>query len=496
MKSIINIKSLLVASLAMLTLTSCERDFLETDPTTSVSTDLSVATADNMSYVINGMHRNMYVRQNSSQGQNGATGINIFMDVLGEDLIFPTTGNGWFVSMLRWLDPVNANSSNLYYVYNFHYQMIKNANTLINNAEKATGDPVLIERILGEAHAFRGYSYFMLAQVYGKRYVPGTSNTQPGVPLRLDEAFDPIERASVEDVYTQVNKDLAIAADFLQGKARQSKSHFNYNVVKGMMARVALVQGKYPEAAANAKEARQGFPLMSNAAYKQGFNDYANGEWLWGYAIQDDQSDYFGNFMAYMSRNYNSTQIRSAPKVVNKNLFDAFASTDVRTQVIDPTGLHAGLGLPSNYSKFPYTSQKFLSIDNNISLGDVVFMRAAEMYLIEAEALARSGKEAESKVVFALLEKNRNPAYVASAKTGPAYVDEILTSRRLELWGEGFRWLDLKRLGLPLDRTGTNTVDAVTLNLNVVPANHNSWTWLIPQTEINNSKGVVTQNDL
>ena len=480
-----------------MSLTSCEREFLETDPTTSVSTDLSVATADNMSYVINGMHRNMYVRQNSSQGQNGATGVNIYMDVMGEDLVFPSTGNGWFVSMLRWQDAVNPNSSNLYYVYDFYYRMIKNANTLINNADKATGDPELIERVLGEAHAFRGYSYYMLAQVYGKRYVPGTSNTQLGVPLRLDESFDPIARNTVEEVYTQVNEDLATAADYLQGKARQSKSHFNYNVVRGMMARVALTQGNYANAAAYAKEARQGFPLMSNTAYKEGFNDYSNGEWIWGYTIQDDQSDYFGNFMAYMSRNYNSTQIRSAPKVVNNQLFNAFPATDVRTQVIDATGLHASLKLPSNYSKFPYTSQKFLSIDNNISLGDVVFMRAAEMYLIEAEALAKiPGKEAESKAVFALLELNRNPAYTPSASTGAAYVKEILDSRRLELWGEGFRWLDLKRLGLPLDRTGTNSVDAVTLNKNVVPASDPSWTWLIPQTEINNSKGLVTQNEL
>ncbi len=487
---------LLFATFALLSTTSCEREFLETDPTTSVSTDLATATVDNLSYIVNGMHRNMYVRQNSSQGQNGGTGILIYMDVLGDDVIFPSTGNGWYVSTLRWLDNNNPNSGNLYYPYNFYYKQIGNANIVINRAEAATGDEAEKARVLGEAYAFRAYSYFMLAQIYGKRYVPGGNNSQLGVPLRLDESFEAIARATVEEVYSSVNSDLDKAQSLLKGKASSNKSHFNYNVVKGLQARVALTQGKYVEAAAFAKEARDGSSLMSNSAYKAGFNDYTNGEWLWGYRIQEDQSDYFGNFMAYMSRNYNSTQIRGAPKVVNENLFKAFPSTDVRTQVIDPTGQHTALGLPSNYSKFPYTSQKFLSQSVSVSLGDIPFMRAAEMYLIEAEALARSGREQDSKAVFTLLEKNRNPSYVTTSATGAAYLDEIMNSRRLELWGEGFRFLDLKRLNLDLDRRNANFVESVVNNVMFVPSTDPKWTWLIPQSEIDNSKGLVEQNEL
>ena len=203
-----------------------------------------------------------------------------------------------------------------------------------------------------------------------------------------------------------------------------------------------------------------------------------------------------------MSRNYNSTQIRQAPKVVNNLLYSQFPTTDVRTQVIAPTGVHTSLSLSSSYSKYPYTSQKFLSVnttgtvDNNTSLGDIPFMRAAEMYLIEAEALVRDSREPESKIVFNEFTKNRNPSHVGTTKSGAAYIDEILTSRRLELWGEGFRFLDLKRLNLPLDRTGANHVSAVTNNLSMVPAGDKRWTWLIPQAEINASQGLVVQNEL
>lgn len=502
MKFIYN-KIFLILGFSILTvICSCESDYLEKDPTESASELVVTSSLENLDIAINGMHRNMYYRQNNSQGQNGATGIMIFMDVMGEDLIFPSTGNNWYVSVLRWLHTDNANSGDLFYPYDFYYGQIRIANIILKAAPDLTGDQALKEKVMGEAYTFRAYSYFMLTQIYAKRYIEGANNSQLGVPLRLDDSFNPIPRSSVQEVYASINSDLEKAYTLLKGKSRSNKSHFNENVVRGLMARVALVQGKYSEAANYAKEARQGFGLMTNGQYKSGFNDYSNSEWIWGYKPIDATTSYYANFMAYMSRNYNSTQIRRAPKVVNNLLYAKFPSTDVRTQVIDPTGKHPDLPLASTYSRYKYTSQKFISVnasgnvDNNTSLGDVPFMRAAEMYLIEAEALAKDNRVAESKIVFNQFTKNRNPSYTGATTTGQAYIDEILTSRRLELWGEGFRFLDLKRLNLPLDRTGANHVDAVTNNLNMIPADDKRWTWLIPQDEINASKGLVIQNEL
>ncbi|WHF50495.1 RagB/SusD family nutrient uptake outer membrane protein [Chryseobacterium gotjawalense] len=502
------------ASVVLSMVSSCDRDYLETSPTDAVSQEGATQSVANLKTIINGMHRNMYYRQNSSQGQNGATGIMMYMEVMGEDLIFPATGPNWYISTLRWQDNANANSGNLFYPYDFYYGQIRTANIVLKATPVVVGDQADKDKLMGEAYAFRAMSYYMLTQIYGKRYVPGGANTQLGVPLRLDDGYDPIPRSTVEENYTSINNDLIKAFTLLNGKSRSDKSHFNANVVKGLMARVALTQGKYAEAATYAKDARAGFALMDNATYKSGFNNYNVSEWIWGYKPLDSTSDYFGNFMGYMSRNYNSSQIRQAPKVVNNLLFNKFAATDVRTQVIDPTGKHLSLFWEEKngvqvikdafkaYTLVPYTSQKFLSVnasgsvDYSVSLGDIPFMRAAEMYLIEAEALARDNKEAQSKIVFNEFEKNRNPSYVGATTTGQAYIDEILNSRRLELWGEGFRFLDLKRLNLPLDRTGTNQVSVVTNNLLTVPAGDKRWTWLIPQGEIDASKGLVKQNDL
>ncbi|MDR3026581.1 RagB/SusD family nutrient uptake outer membrane protein [Chryseobacterium sp.] len=479
---------------------SCESDYLEADPTTAASEEAAYSSASNLMAIVNGMHRDMYYRQNDSQGQNGQGGIMIMMDALADDLVFPSTGNGWYVSTVRWQDQVNESGSNDFYPYQFYYALIRNANLVIANGPSVpaptAADAATIKTAIGEAYAFRAFCYYMLVQIYGKRYVAGTNNTQLGVPIRLVANEIPLARNTVEEVYTQINKDLDEAASRLAGIARATKSHFNDKVIFGLRARIALTQGNYTTAVTAAQSARAGFPLMDNATYTAGFNNLAgNGEWMWGAIIIADQGDSFSNFGAYMSRNFNSTNIRQAPKAINSKLFLSFPSADVRTKNFDPTGAHTALALPSTYSKFPYTSQKFIAASQGDSRVDVPYMRSAEMYLIEAEALARLGNEAGSKAVFDVFAKNRNPSYTGAATTGAAYITEILNSRRLEFWGEGFRFLDLKRLNQGLDRTGANHSSVVTNNVMTVANTDLRWEFLIPRTEIN-ANPLIVQNPL
>jgi starch-binding outer membrane protein, SusD/RagB family len=76
---------------------------------------------------------------------------------------------------------------------------------------------------------------------------------------------------------------------------------------------------------------------------------------------------------------------------------------------------------------------------------DVIHMRAAEMYLIEAEALARQNKNAEAQNVLYALVSERDPGYVKSTNTRQVLIDEILVQRRIELFLEGHRWFDMLR---------------------------------------------------
>ncbi|WP_322971231.1 RagB/SusD family nutrient uptake outer membrane protein [Faecalibacter sp. LW9] len=485
-----------IVLVSSLTFTSCSEEFLDTLPTDSVTEQTAYATADNLMVAVNGMHRNMYVRQNSSQGQNGYTAQMIYADVLGDDVIFPSQGNGWFVRMMRWLVNNNEASSDLSYPWNFWSGMIKNANYIINYGPNASGDTDLRDKAIGEAYAYRAFSQFQLVQLYGDRYVNGRTNDQLGIVIRTEASDnEPKARATVEETYAQIWADLDKAEQLLAGKTKTNSSHFALDNVLGIKARVALVQQKYNEAAQYAALARTGKSLMTQEQYKEGFNDYANPEWMWGVTILGDQSDFFGNFHAYMSRNYNSTQIRQAPKVVNLKLYNAFPDSDVRKQLIDPTGQHESLNLASTYAKFPYTSEKFVTKnrDNNTALGDVPFMRVAEMYLIEAEAKYFLGDEAGSKAVLTELATARDAAFTGFTTSGQAYLEELYLQRRIELWGEGFRFFDLKRTNSPLNRRDTGAVGTIINNVWEVPANDKKWTWVIPRQELN-SNPLVIQN--
>ena len=229
---------------------------------------------------------------------------------------------------------------------------------------------------------------------------------------------------------------------------------------------------------------------MNGTEYLAGFNDADNPEWMWASKIQNDQGTFFYSYFAFMSSNFSSNATRTNPRSINATLYEQIPATDVRKQLWSPTGVTP----PANGTRYPYTSNKFRVVDPSISVGDVVYMRAAEMYLIEAEALARQGKDTEAQNLLYALVTTRNPSYVKSNSTGQTLINEILLQRRIELWGEGFRFLDLKRTNASLDRTGANHNVAIAVTMSV-PAGDNRWEWLLPQDEINQNS-LAVQNPL
>jgi starch-binding outer membrane protein, SusD/RagB family len=295
-------------------------------------------------------------------------------------------------------------------------------------------------------------------------------------------------------VYTQINLDLDAAITLLSDAVtRRAKSHFNVNVAKGMKARVALTTQDWTTAATNAAEARQTFTLMTNAQYLTGFNDITNSEWMWGSDQLSDQQTFFHSFFAFMSGNFNSTNIRTNPKAINSALYDPVPATDVRKGLWDPTGTNTQFPVPPSGVRKAYMTRKFLAESSSSSVGDVPYMRMAEMYLIEAEARAQLSQDAAAATVLHTLVNNRNPASTMSVNTGQALIDEIRIQRRLELWGEGFRFLDLKRTNSALNRTGANHTQSL-CRIFSVPAGDIQWEYLIPRDELNTNP--MQQNPL
>ena len=106
--------------------------------------------------------------------------------------------------------------------------------------------------------------------------------------------------------------------------------------------------------------------------------------------------------------NFNSTVLRTQPRAINATLWNSIPATDIRKQCRDLTG--ATVPVPPGGARVPYQNKKYLAKSDALSTGDVPYMRAAEMYLIEAEARARQGNNTAAQDALFTLKKNRDAA--------------------------------------------------------------------------------------
>lgn len=488
MKKILNMIACLVVVLG---LAACNSEFLETSPTSSYAEDFVLSSIDNLEAALNGTHKSMVAQYLSRQNIGGYPSMQIAMDCLGEDLVFPAAGNGWWTNTgeVKWTANRNPDAYLTYYPWYLCYKWIGNANMILSAIDEVTGPQGQKDMIKGQALVYRANSLFWLVQLYGDRYVKGGANSGLAACIVTDPQEPKQPLSSVADVYAQIIADLDTAIPLL---SNSSNSYLNYSsktditgaTANGVRARVALVMQdwdnarKYADAAINSGTNR----LMTEEQYKDGFNDASNPEWMWGFQMIADQTLYFYGYMAYMSWNFNSSNIRGCPKCINSKLYDLIPETDVRKELFDPTG--KAWSMPTgSFSKYPYMNRKFAVKDYTSSVADANFMRLGEMYLIAAEAAAMSNNDAAAQQYLYDLNKTRDSGYAKSTKTGADLLEEIYTYRRIELWGEGHRFLDLKRLNRALDRTGANHVPAVA-SVMEVPADDIRWKFSIPQDEI------------
>jgi len=115
------------------------------------------------------------------------------------------------------------------------------------------------------------------------------------------------------------------------------------------------------------------------------------------------------------------------------------------------------------------------------------------LYYIEAEALARSGNEGAARQVLFDITSKRDAAYTKSTKSGADLIDEIILQKRIELWGEGFAWFDLKRLKKGVIRVyeGSNHPAYGKFD---IPAGDNRFLFMIPQTEVDANPDILPNN--
>ncbi len=141
-----------------------------------------------------------------------------------------------------------------------------------------------------------------------------------------------------------------------------------------------------------------------------------------------------------------------------KKLFD---SNDIRSQLFSWDGLPGREGL-LRYAKFKFKSTL---------IADIVYMRAAEMYLIEAESEARNGNVTQAVTVLNQLKAARNAdAYTGSLAQNDV-VKEILIERRKELFGEGFSLSDIIRTQGTVERKPFTDAEGKPIKVQVTTPN-------------------------
>lgn len=484
-----------LAAMMGLALSSCDNDYLDTVPSNAVSENTINNSLENLYIALNGIHKEMVSYESGYQCLGGEAGFMFCRDIEADDITW-TTNNWCQAAYLCWEANRNATSKYNGTLWKFYYQWIMNANKILVGVEQAPKDNVeLYNQIKGEALCVRAWAHFNLVQLYAKRYEAGQDNTQLGVPYRLSPAINEQARNSVEEVYSLINKDLDDACLLLAG-IEPENHHYSEKVAWGLKARVALAMQDYNHAADYAAKSielaeAEGGALMQGKQLMCGFADICTdtNEAMYAARTPDDMSVYFYSFYAYMSWNFSSGAIRQGVKCINADTYDTMSDTDLRRAWFDPTG---EAEVPaSNFMKQSYQNRKFTARSSANAVGDVAFMRLAEMYLTEAEALARAGRDDEAQQVFAKFQVTRDPSYVSKGNTGDALAEEIMNSRRVELWGEGFRFFDLKRLHQPIKR-GRN-FDKVFCSFIEKDADDAGWVWQIPKDETDFNK-LCTKN--
>lgn len=516
-----------------LTATSCSEDYLDTLPTSGVGAGEALGTTENAAKVINGI-ADIMKTQHGYFGQGFCGENNIisqYENYCSQDYLYNIYASGWSVIMNQ---QYHDRTSSIYcaYAWYYYYTIIGNANTLIANIDNATGSEEEKAFIKAQALTYRAYGYEKLLHYYAVRWKDSNNGSADGVVLRLDETTGDIPMSSQLEVYNQIYKDCQDAITLYEqsGMDREASDVWlpNKNVAHAVYARAALNREDYSTALAQAKLARVGYPLMSNAEYAAGFAT-PTCEWIMGSYGGSDENMWYYTYGTQFACNgyYGGTQQNGAgslsrelaAKIPNedfrKSLFltedkfegDLYDGTKmnmtyaffVEDNLVAAAEKYVSEHTPSGFSGAYEAGYYWLGghlkfwVFDTPGVSYLPFIRSSEMVLIEAEANYFLGKEADA--IASLVELNatsgRNPNYTCD-KSGNDLFEEIVAYRGFELWGEGFQWSDFKRWKRPSVRTiiskGGSAHSAIALTIN--PEDALEWTWQIPLNESDYNKGL------
>lgn len=319
---------------------------------------------------------------------------------------------------------LNATMGNVNNLWSAFYKMINQANWVLKLIERLpAGEITEIEKeeVIAQARGLRGMATFDALRFFGQFY---DVSSPYGVLVRtevVDFTNRHLQRSTVADTYAQIFADLDAAIE--KAPDFTKSIYFSKTSAKAFKARAMLYKGEYAAAAQLADE-----------------------------VINDGKRTLSPTFAAVFSSGFASTEMifmRATDAVTyvadRKKLTYSSGSTFVTPWL--KTFMTGDPRAPLSYNA---TNNYVLKVNNTTFFGPTYFMRLAEMYLIKAEGLVRSGAPlADAKLPLqAVRSRAFGTPQVSSATTSEALLNEIHAEIIKELCFEnGSDWFANTRFG-------------------------------------------------
>ncbi|WP_320018147.1 RagB/SusD family nutrient uptake outer membrane protein [Labilibaculum manganireducens] len=458
---------------------SCNEDkFLEIDPTGRVTSENFLNTDSEVKLAIVGVYNAM--QNNFSSGE--WTSAYFAKNLPADDCLAGSTEGDQ--SGYQNIDDfaIQTDNDKIKAIWSNFYKTISSTNTIINQVEPDTDSK---KEMIAEAKALRAYCYFELVTMFG------------GVPLMtvnpVSEVDYHLPRASVADIYTQIEKDFTEAIPDLPLKSEYSvadRYRFSKGTAQAYFGKALLYQKKYSEAATQlayvissleydlepdfadvwAKETEFGQESLFEVSYTaQESYDWNNFPWNGGnennieVQLQGPRSDLFDisnssiDIINGWGFNLPSAKIGQAfadagdTERRNATLMSE-ADFTATGGVIKDSNAHDYEG----YMRLKYVTK--LSETGTDGVADLNYttnwrlMRYADVLLLAAEAYHFSTQDG-----LALIELNkvRDRAGLIDIQASDDIFQAIVTERQLELAFEGSRYWDLVRWDLAVQELGS-----------------------------------------
>jgi tetratricopeptide (TPR) repeat protein len=406
------------------------------------------------------------------------------------------------------------------YIWNYYYKFVMTTNNLISaiDSAKATSDQL---GYLGAGYAYRAMVYLDLARCY--EFLPNgvTDPTKDGgndvtgytVPIvkegmsQADARNNP--RVKRDVIAAFILSDLDKAEALIPKLTETGKTLPHLDAVYGLKARLYMWLEDYANAQ---KYARMAIDASSTKPMTQtdclntttGFNDIT--KWMWGSQMTSGDDAVQTGIINWTSWLCNETTFGYAGagcyNMIDVNMYNRIKDTDFRKlEWKAPTGgaldgqnvyinKSQGANLPA------YTALKFRPNNGdakNYQTGAASafpIMRVEEMYFIEAEAAAHQDAAKGLDLLKAFMTTYRDAKYTTTATSQADVIDEIVFQKRVELWGEGLSFFDIKRLDMPVTRGYVGTVFPPLACMNT-PRRPAWMNYVIVKSEENNNKALV-----